>query len=698
MKNRLHLLFLFTGFLTNLSFSQINAESIQKDYDNLSYYKLIQELLPEVEKSNEPSKILLLADSYFFNGQMEEASNWYKELALESFDKETLFRYVQSLKAVKNYSLADKIMITFINLNPNDSRSKLFKNNYLNIIEETSDNFELNNLEINTPFSDFGVSNYDESLIFASSRNQNNKKYNWNDQPFLDIYIYDSQGNIKEISGKVNTRYHESSTAFTKDGQTIYFTRNNSKKNNENIIGLKIFRAKLNRGKWVNIEPLPFNSDDYNVAHPALNVDETKLYFTSDMPGSIGGSDIFYVDINNDGSFGSPKNLGSKFNTEGRENFPFISDDGTLYFSSDSHIGLGGLDVFMIKDDKVVNVGKPINSPRDDFGYIIDEETLEGYVTSNRVGGVGDDDIYSFKRNPCKKEFFGSVLDENTLATISAADITVYNENNNEVDRFKSNIDGEFIYELPCDDQTLKIVVNKDNFENDTLSFRVLSGIENLELKLKPIPKTLFDKNDKNELKCAHYSIIAGSFSKKVNAERKIESLKKEGYNASLTQVNPEGFYRVAYERFKSKSKAIKFFYYLKHTQNKDVWFLVEQNTALCKSILYDFNSSKIRSDAEETLLKIIDYMNYYPEVNIILSSHTDSRGDDEYNKSLSIKRNNSATKFLVEKGGIARDRISVESFGETTLTNDCPSGVDCEEDLHQDNRRTEFIFIEQNK
>lgn len=698
MKNRLHLLFLFTGFLTNFSFSQINIETIQKDYDNLSYYKLIQELLPEVEKSNEPSKILLLADSYFFNGQMEEASNWYKELASESFDKETLFRYVQSLKAVKNYSLADKIMITFINLNPNDSRSKLFKNNYLDIIEETSDNFELNNLEINTPFSDFGVSNYDESLIFASSRNQNNKKYNWNDQPFLDIYIYDSQGNIKEISGKVNTRYHESSTAFTKDGQTIYFTRNNSKKNNENIIGLKIFRAKLNRGKWVNIEPLPFNSDDYNVAHPALNVDETKLYFTSDMPGSIGGSDIFYVDINNDGSFGSPKNLGSKFNTEGRENFPFISDDGTLYFSSDSHIGLGGLDVFMIKDDKVVNVGKPINSPRDDFGYIIDEKTLEGYVTSNRVGGVGDDDIYSFKRNPCKKEFFGSVLDENTLATISAADITVYNENNNAVDRFKSNIDGEFIYELPCDDQTLKIVVNKDNFENDTLSFRVLSGIENLELKLKPIPKTLFDKNDKNELKCAHYSIIAGSFSKKVNAERKIESLKKEGYNASLTQVNPEGFYRVAYERFKSKSKAIKFFYYLKHTQNKDVWFLVEQNTALCKSILYDFNSSKIRSDAEETLLKIIDYMNYYPEVNIILSSHTDSRGDEEYNKSLSIKRNNSATKFLVEKGGIARDRISVESFGETTLTNDCPSGVDCEEDLHQDNRRTEFIFIEQNK
>ena len=698
MKNKLYLLFLFTGLITNSTFSQISIEAIQKDYDNLSYYKLIEELLPEVEKSKEPSKILLLADSYFFNGQMEEASKWYKELSTENLDKEILFRYIQSLKAIENYSLADKMMIKFIELNPNDSRSKLFKNNYLDLIGETSDDFKLNNLEINTPFSDFGVSDYDKSIIFASSRNQSNKKYNWNDQPFLDLFVYDTQGNIKEISGKVNTRHHESSTTFTKDGQTIYFTRNNSKKNNENIIGLKVYRAILKKGKWTNVESLPFNSDNYNVAHPALNVEETKLYFTSDMPGSIGGSDIFFVDINSDGSFGSPKNLGSKINTEGRENFPFVSDNGTLYFSSDSHIGLGGLDVFMIKDEKIINLGKPINSPRDDFGYIINENSLKGYVTSNRPGGVGDDDIYSFKRNPCKKDFTGNILDKSTLEIISDADLTIYNKDNNAIDKLKSDENGMFFYQLPCDDQDLRIVGEKDNFENDTLSFSVLSGIKNLELKLKPIPKTLFDKNDKNELKCAHYSIIAGSFTKKINAERKIESLKKEGYNASLAQINPNGFYRVAYERFKSKSKAIKFFYYLKYTQNKDVWFLVEQNTALCKSILYDFNSSKIRPEAEETLLKIIDYLNYYPEVKIILSSHTDSRGDEEYNKSLSIKRNNSATKFLVEKGGIERDRISVESFGETTLTNDCPSGVDCEEDLHQDNRRTEFIFIEQNK
>ena len=191
MKNKFYLLFLFIGLIFNISFSQKNIDGIKKDYDNLSYYKLIQDLLPQVEKSKEPTKVLLLADSYFFNGQMEEASRWYKELASENFDKETLFKYIQALKAVENYSLADKMMTRFIELNPNDSRAKLFKNNYLEIIEEVSDDFVLNNLDINTPYSDFGVSSLDESLIFASSRNQSGQKYNWNDQPFLDIYIYD---------------------------------------------------------------------------------------------------------------------------------------------------------------------------------------------------------------------------------------------------------------------------------------------------------------------------------------------------------------------------------------------------------------------------------------------------------------------------------------------------------------------------
>ena len=330
MKNRFLINILFSILIVNVSLGQNpKIKNLQKDYDNLSYFKIIDELLPMVIKNNDPSKILIIANSYYFNGQMKESSEWYqKVLSLDSsqLTKEDYFRYVQSLKTIENYSEADKIMRRFIELYPNDSRSKLFKSNYLEIINLASDNYPIKNLNINTSYSDFGASLYQGRLVFASSRNKKEKLYSWNDQPFLDIFEYDSITGVNDIKGKVNTKYHESSTAFSKDGQTMYFTRNNIKKNKNKVIGLKIYRALLKKGKWSNVESLPFNSDDYNVAHPALNLDENRLYFTSDMPGTIGGSDIFFVDINSDGSFGTPKNLGNKINTEGRENFPFFSD------------------------------------------------------------------------------------------------------------------------------------------------------------------------------------------------------------------------------------------------------------------------------------------------------------------------------------------------------------------------------------
>ncbi|MDC1378240.1 flagellar motor protein MotB, partial [Flavobacteriaceae bacterium] len=409
MKNRLFIMSLFTICLVNVCFGQKNKKA-QKEYDNLSYAKIIEQLSPLAKVGQDDTKTLLLANSYYFNGQMENASRWYNQLLSlnkDPLDKEIYFRYSQSLKAIENYSESDRIMKKFIKFYPEDSRSKLFNINYLQAIDLVSDKFPLLNLEINSSFSDFGTSIYNGNLIFSSSRNKKNKLYNWNNQPFLDLFQFDKEGNITEITGKVNTKHHESSAAFTKDGKTIYFTRNSSRKNDKNIIGLKIYKATFRDEKWRDIESLPFNSDDYNVAHPTLSVDETKLYFTSDMPGTIGGSDIFLVNINKDGTFGTLQNLGTKINTEGRENFPYVSDNGTLYFSSDSHLGLGGLDVFKFNSinnlstskEVATNIGKPINSPKDDFGYLINEASLNGYFTSNRVGGKGDDDIYSFTRN-----------------------------------------------------------------------------------------------------------------------------------------------------------------------------------------------------------------------------------------------------------------------------------------------------------
>ena len=424
------------------------------------------------------------------------------------------------------------------------------------------------------------------------------------------------------------------------------------------------------------------------------------------MPGTIGGSDIFLVNINKDGTFGTLQNLGTKINTEGRENFPYVSNNGTLYFSSDSHLGLGGLDVFKFNSidnlstskEVVTNIGKPINSPKDDFGYLINEISLNGFFTSNRAGGKGDDDIYSFTRNPCEQSVKGVIVDKNTLESIPNADVTIYDQDNNTIETFKSDINGAYALDLVCDFNLYKLIGEKENYKNDTLVFTNSSEkIKNLKLVLKPVLQ--HTSNEKDELTCSHFSIIAGSFSNKSNAERKMKSLIIEGYDAAIAEINPEGLFRVAYGRFKSKSKAIKLLYHLKYTLKKDAWFLIEDNTALCedfelKHILYDFDKSNIRPDAELELVKIIKYMNEFPKVKVVLLSHTDSRGDQPYNLSLSMRRNKSTTEYLINKGGVSEERITVESYGERKLINECSNGETCYEFLHQENRRTEFVFI----
>lgn len=589
MKKRLFILSLFTLLFVNASFSQKGiAKSAKKEYDNLSYVKTTEKLLKAAKEGNSSPELLeSLANSYYYNGKMEEASKWYGELIdlkLEGLDPENHFRYSQALKGMGDYEKADNVLREFIRLKPEDSRSKMFNSDYLITIENRSDEFEMKNLAINTAFSDFGTSIYQDNLVFASSRGESKKLYNWNEQPFLDIYQLNPDGTASEIQGDINTKYHESSTAFTKDGKTVYFTRNNYykgkfKKNSNNIHGLKIYKAELIEGAWTNIEVLPFNSEDYNVAHPTLSVDETKLYFSSDMDGTLGTSDIYVVEVKADGTYGSPENLGSKINTEGRENFPYISDKGTLYFSSDGHPGLGGLDVFAFKniDDitssnrKAVNVGRPINSPKDDFEYIINETTLEGYLSSNRKDGKGDDDIYSFTRTPYKQFITGTVVDKTTDQILADADVVIYNKRKEVIKTLKTDANGGFSLKLPISEVQYKAQVNKDDYQEHQQDF-VLDpeSDESLALKL-----SLEAKPDEVDL-------------------------------FKLLDLQP---------------------------------------------IYFDYDKSAIRPEAEIELAKIINYMKAFPETKVDVRSHTDSRGTTSYNQALSNRRNESTIAYLIQEG-----------------------------------------------
>lgn len=635
MKKTIYILAILT-LVFNVSFGQSKTtnKKADKKYDNLSYIESTKELLKLVESGNStPEVFKKLGNAYYFNSKMEEATKWYKQLlALEDavVEFEYYYRYAMSLKAIGNYGEANKNMNKFAVLKPEDTRSILFieSKNYLETIEELSAEFELDNLDLNSRFSDFGTSFYKDGIIFASSRGDG-KLYKWNEQPFLDLYFKaDSSTNAIPLSEKINTKYHESSTSFTKDGSTMYFTRNNyykgkTRKSSEKVNGLKIFKATLVDGKWDNIESMPFNSDDYNVAHPALNLEGTKLYFASDMPGTLGKSDIYVVEINKDGTYGDPTNLGSKINTEGRENFPYISNNGTLYFSSDGRPGLGGLDVFMKRLDdvnaEVLNLAKPINSSRDDFEFIIDEYTNIGYLTSNRYNGKGDDDIYKFKREFCTNLVSGTTVNKKTNEIIDYASVIVINEKGIEIQNLTSDKNGVFSYEIDCKKQTYKIIATKDGFKQETEQFKV-NPKKNKDIVLK-------------------------------------------------LNLTPE------------KTAA---------AVGTDLFKLLN-----LKPIYFDYDKSNIRSDAQIEIQKVINYLKEYPTVKIDVRSHTDSRGKDIYNDALSSRRNSSTKNWIIEKGGISRNRISGNGYGETQLVNRCSNGVKCSKEEHQENRRSEFIIVE---
>ncbi len=405
---------LFLGIATSIVSQERQLTKANEAFDAYAFVKASKLYTEALEKgSNSLELYEKLGDSYYAISEFGLATHWYEQLLKlypNDIKQDHINRYILSLKGIEAYQEAAKVQQQFLNDNV---KKKMYDLTYLDVIQAFSGRFVLDTLNFNTKYSDYAPSFYKEQLIFTSSRNAgkvSNYIHEWNDEPFLDLYAIDithetkKRQHSKRLKGAINTRFHESSTTFTRNGDTVYFTRNaiSLKKSNKNTL-LKICRASFDGSKWGKVEELPFNSEHYSVSNPALTPDGKFLYFTSDMPGGYGQSDLYVVKIDNSGDFGVPKNLGDKINTFGKETFPFISDQGRLFFASDGHDGLGGLDVFMATNTRnnelvVENLGSPINSPKDDFTFIINEEDHLGYFASNRKGGKGSDDIYAFKQ------------------------------------------------------------------------------------------------------------------------------------------------------------------------------------------------------------------------------------------------------------------------------------------------------------
>lgn len=453
-----------------------------------------------------------LGECYYNIYNTKEAAKWYAKAITKKQNSELYYRYAQMLKANGNYAESNKQMQKFAEMEPNDSRAKIFNENpnYVPVLLDQQKYFDVQSIDINSDKSDFGALLMDNTIYFTSARNSNSKIYSWTKEPFLDIYKanLNEDGTISNILlvNQINSKYHDGSISISQDGSTMYFTsdsfrENSFEKDKTNKLKLgrnNIFSAKFVNRKWDEITSLPFNSKDFSTGNPSISNDGKTLYFSSNRPGGIGGVDIWKVAISETGGYGTPENLGKNVNTEGNESFPFITSNDVLYFSSDAKQGLGAMDVYKIdltKNSGAINLGKPVNSEKDDFAFTINENKKIGFVASNRNG---NDDI--FKLIPvCNYELNAIVTNATTGEVLAEANVSILDDKNNIISIKKSNGNGEVSYIVECQ-KNYTIQAIKNGFESN--SFTVLAssnkgGSIKIEAALKPISEIITEKEVK---------------------------------------------------------------------------------------------------------------------------------------------------------------------------------------------------------
>jgi outer membrane protein OmpA-like peptidoglycan-associated protein/tetratricopeptide (TPR) repeat protein len=687
----------------------------------------------------------------------KNAERVYKDLfkTYESkLESEQYLFYAQSLANNGKYRESQKYYSKYGEQQKEDLRGRKFTVAYMDnsVFFKDSALYKVDYLyPINSKFSDFSPMYYENGLVFVSARNEGSgikRIFNQNETPFLDLFLFSdtmqlaretkklasldaqqatlgsgSKGNkpskvsndsfeevvepeIDEFSKALNTKYHEGPVTFFNDNKKLIFTRNNynkgrSRKSESGVNMLKLYIATKKGSKWGDVKELPFNSDDYSTGHPALSTDNRKLYFVSDMAGGYGGTDIYVVDYK-DGQWGSPVNLGREVNTEGNEMFPYMDEAGNFYFASDGHAGLGGMDIFYMEFrnglpfGEVENLGYPINSTKDDFGLITRADRSSGYFSSNRKKGYSDDNIYAFQKGCKMLELF--VYDANTQQPIRDTELRLVKNGVNK-QMYLTNSSGATSVCLESGvDFSFKAF--KEGYEVGSITYGSMSSSlsknQVLKIYLEPSRRQMVKGKIISEL---NQKPIPG-------AVVTLENQKDGSIETVITGM--DGRYTFMPDRDgKYLVTAVKE-NYAKNTENIGKVkssrrnLTIEQNFGMIgegdifkiDNIYYDFSKSEIRADARKAIdTKLIPILEKYPDIQIEIRSHTDSRATAEHNQKLSDERAQETVKYLIKKG-IDPYRLTARGFGETELVNVCEDGIPCSEEKHQENRRTEFKVL----
>ncbi len=595
-----------------------DTEKADKLYKQMEYLDAADAYLKVKKKDAYVYK--QLAESYYNVFNTKEAAKWYAKAVESKQDAETYYRYAQMLKAEGKYEESNKQMQVFAKMAPKDQRAIIFNQDpdYLPKLKSQTKLYDAAYLDISDDkYSDFGaVLTDDNTLYFTSSRNVARRTYGRNEEPYLDIYqaTYNANGSISEPIPvtELNTKYHDGPVAITADGNTMYFASESFKEGDSEKSGkqrnslIYLFKATKQNGKWGNVQSLPFNDKKWSTGNPAISKDGKTLYFASNRKGSMGGTDIWKVEVKGNNSYGEPVNLGKKVNTEGNENFPYITDDNKLFFASDGRKGFGAYDVFMIdlnKEGEAINLGEPINTEKDDFSFSFSTKNNIGFFSSNRDGV---DNLY-LATPICGVEAIVTVKDAKTGKPLASSSVAILDDRENVIETRTTNANGLISYSVDCNTKYF-ITASADGHETKTFPVPAAKGGDvNVSADLDPIENIIVD------------------------------------------------------------------------------------GVVMLKDIYFEYDKSNITKEATFELNKLVQAMKTKPDMVIMVKAHTDNRGSDAYNLTLSDNRARAAVQYVISQG-IAKERISGKGYGKSEPKIDC--GENCTEEEHAANRRTEFLIV----